>query len=110
MRISDWSSDVCSSDLRDQRNCQYITDIMSLYPAACLGFGHFDMVIDDFHGFAPLLVPSERGPRAGVPARGAGESCQRVCKPGSVHPLARDRRSFLKANGCPKAQAVKPDS
>src|SRR3546814_2580490 len=28
-------------DHRDQRNCQYITDIMSLYPAACLGFGHF---------------------------------------------------------------------
>src|SRR3546814_6126856 len=34
MRISDWSSDVCSSDLYKQRTCRTVTAIYPLHPSS----------------------------------------------------------------------------
>src|SRR3546814_12287525 len=59
MRISDWSSDVCSSDLRMIR----LNDISKFYPA---GFGrtyvlrHIDLEIDE-GDFLSIMGPSGAG-------------------------------------------------
>lgn len=36
--------------------------------------------------------------------------CQRVCKPGSVHPQRRDRRPFLSDDACAPSPATNPGS
>ncbi len=40
----------------------------------------------------------------------AARECQRVCKPGSVHPPKRDRRPFLSGDTCVAPPATNPGS
>jgi hypothetical protein len=50
-------------------------------------------------------------PRVGPAAHASGKTkCQRVCKPGSVHPSKRDRRPFLSDDACAPSPATNPGS
>src|SRR3546814_6035884 len=77
MRISDWSSDVCSSDLADY-----------VYPGAALGVRHHESRIEEHIGrgipigFLPMVhraVEGCKGVAIGLrPGRDSGSSCEKA--------------------------------
>src|SRR3546814_2393534 len=84
MRISDWSSDVCSSDLHDQRAHLLALEIVA----------HLDRVAgDDPEPLQPLDPALHRGPRQLQPARDFGGGRARV--------LAQQRQQGLVRAGQP---------
>src|SRR3546814_16569579 len=70
MRISDWSSDVCSSDLRDQR--RRITGASALHPHGDVAAGHPSRRLDHLahrEALAVAEVEAARPALAGQPAQ-----------------------------------------
>src|SRR3546814_5050866 len=75
MRISDWSSDVCSSDLVDEAtDADVVADLVLGHLGADLGDDAGDLVADDdgVVGFAPLALRSEE--------RRVGKECVSTCR------------------------------
>src|SRR3546814_9883958 len=67
MRISDWSSDVCSSDLQDRLRMSYATDPVLARRFADLAENHLEIVVGDV-----------AEPRLGLDAKGFDSLAGRV--------------------------------
>src|SRR3546814_10442177 len=75
MRISDWSSDVCSSDLNDQ-------DVLGKLINKVLYVGAFAFIIGNFQRLADIIYRSCAG--LGITAGGGGLSADDLLHPGAI--------------------------
>src|SRR3546814_17766169 len=75
MRISDWSSDVCSSDLNDQ-------DVLGKLIKKVLYVGAFAFIIGNFQRLADIIYRSFAG--LGITAGVGGLSADDLLHPGAI--------------------------
>src|SRR3546814_3735650 len=64
MRISDWSSDVCSSDLDSDGLLQYLRSRFILHESAAACRNHLRLSVHQASDHPPLAIPEIRLPKA----------------------------------------------
>src|SRR3546814_7869791 len=87
MRISDWSSDVCSSDLRIHRHARSTPSMRAPMVPTGIGPAICSWISDHGREDPPSAIPAETGKR---PPREIGRaSCrERVCQYGEISVVA----------------------